>query len=83
MAVCHKILTSVKDKIASTFQCFKGRIDRKQEPSSSLSRAASMPSISEPSQEDEGDRERVPRSLASSQAGSASDSEGRRIPPDI
>lgn len=47
-------------------------MDRMQGPSSSLSRAVSLPSLSEPSLEDEGDRE--PRSLTSSQAGSASDS---------
>lgn len=75
VASCHNILSSVKDKLASTFQSFKGMMDRMQGPSPSLVRAASLPSLSEPSQEAEEDRVR-PRSLASSQVDSASDSEG-------
>lgn len=69
MTACHKILSSVKDEIASTFQSFNGMMDRMQGPSMSLSRTASMPSLSEPIQED-----REPRSLASSQTDSGSDS---------
>lgn len=70
MTACHKILASVKNENASNFQFFKGMMDRIQVPAATLSRATSMPSLSEPSQDDGEDREGDPRSLASSQADS-------------
>ena len=75
LTTCNQMLSSFKDEMASTFQSFKGLIDRMQAPATSLTRASSTPSL-QIQEEEEEIRDRTPRSVVSSQAGSASESEG-------
>ena len=76
-AECHKVLTSVRDELASTFSSFRGMMDRVQMPSpiykaSSAPSLAATPGVFEQEEEEAGGST---RSQASSQMDSASGSE--------
>lgn len=77
VTACHKILSSVKNEIASTFQSFKSLMGRMQGPPAALTMAASLPALSEPSQVGDGeDWEEDYRSQTSSQVYSGSVKKG-------